>query len=483
MVDTEFKSAVSNRLKEYLLSTGTPGAALAVVRGRDRLFSSAEGLACCETGTPMTTSTLFGAGSITKTLTALVFLLLEREGCLHLEDPVSAYLPRVGQNVNYIGEVGATNASPLLLHHLLSHSSGIPELGYVVSLFFRLCGVTGQGPYAVDDPSGLFSGVVQAASLRYKRPGAKFLYSNENFVLLARVAELVTGEAFAEIVRRRILVPLGMSDSSIGLSSDGGSKTRITGYIPGASGPVSIPLDIPAAAYGPGGLVTTIDDMERYLGFLLGNGTLAGQDISVYSKSLWKKAVPKDWIPGLYYGMGWYIQENEFREPLIYHGGDLLFSGGICMLLPESRLGIVVGQNAAGSPALTACARDVLRLVQRDGGQPGSPPVPGGSGSIAGEDLTGIYKSPENVYTIEAFIDHGLLNLRPMMPGYGSLPELPFALANVTAEKVEFKPAGYPPPIRRSGCVFIRSTNNNQIWLQYENSLFLKSGDRSQTST
>jgi CubicO group peptidase (beta-lactamase class C family) len=482
MVDTAFTSAVSQRLRAYLQSTGTPGAALAVMQGGQVLFSTAEGLADRERGTRMTTSTLFGAGSITKTLTALVFLLLEREGCLHLDDPVSAYLSQVEAAVQYVGEAEPLPASPLRLHHLLSHSSGIPELGYVVSLLFRLCGVTGQGPYAIDDPAGLFAGIVEAARLRYRRPGAKFLYSNENFVLLAKIAEQVTGEPFAEIARTRLFGPLGMDGSSIGLDDRSRSDARITGYIPSPSGPVPIPLQIPDACHGPGGLVTTVDDLSRYLAFLLGQGVVAGQAIPAYAPSLWKKIIAKEWIPGLFYGLGWYIQEGVFPEPLIYHGGDLLFSGGISMLLPHSQLGIVVGQNAAGSPALTACARDVLGLLQ-PAGEPAPPPeeVASRPTITAAADLAGTYISQDGVYTVEAFFEGERLKLRPQLPGVGRLPDLPFTLARTLAQQVEFQPADCPPPARRSGCVFIRSNHDGQLWLQYENSLFLKSEVRPRT--
>jgi hypothetical protein len=253
--------------------------------------------------------------------------------------------------------------------------------------------------------------------------------------------------------------------------------------------------------FGPGGLVTNIDDLSHYLGFLLGKGVIAGQDISGYSQSLWKKVIPKDWIPGLFYGAGWYIQENEFCEPLIYHGGDLLFSGGICMLLPQSRLGIVLGQNAAGSSIGFDFACAVLRLLKQDGAQPATQFVakrtscstsPSGSTSsesiaackavIPSDDLAGLYKNRDGIYSVEAIFDEGMLKLRPQVPGVVSLPEITFSVVKASNEIVEFKPVGYPSPSKRSGCVFLRSIGGDQIWLQYENYLFLRSENRSQTS-
>jgi CubicO group peptidase (beta-lactamase class C family) len=462
---------ITRLLQEYLRTTSTQGAALAVLKDGRVLFSMAGGVASRKDNSPMTTSTLFGAGSINKTFTALAFLLLEREGLLSLQDPVSKYLPEVEREVQYVHESPMGEHAPLLLKHLLSHTSGIPELGYIVSLFFRLCGVEGQGPYTPDDTAGLFSGVIKAARVRYRQPGAKFLYSNENYVLLARIAELVTGESFAEVVCKRILLPLGMNHSSIGFHGDNQSLSRITGYVPAASGPAPVALTIPEASHGPGGLVTTIEDMSRYLAFLQGQGQLGGQGITVYAPSLWTKVVPRDGVAGLHYGLGWYIQEDEFSEPLIYHGGDILFSGGICALLPQQGVGIVVGQNAAGSPSLTAFARKVLRHFLHGEEQTGNDIA---TKTLTPDEITGVYQSHDRVYSMEACFDHGILKLRLRIPGSSATPELPFAISDVTEWKSEFRPADYPPSPRRGGCVFIRSGAEGQVWLQYENYLLQK---------
>jgi CubicO group peptidase (beta-lactamase class C family) len=462
---------ITRLLQDYLRSTATQGAALAVLKDGDVIFATAEGLASREDNLPLATSTLFGAGSITKTFTALVFLLLEREGFLSLQNPVSKYLPEIEQEVRYIQTPRQREVAPLLLKHLLSHTSGIPELGYTVSLFFRLCGVEGQGPYAPDDAAGFFSGVIKAARVRYQQPGTKFLYSNENYVLLVRIAELVTGEPFAEIVRKRILLPLGMNHSSIGFCDANRSLPRITGYVPAASGPAPVALTIPESSYGPGGLVTNIEDMSRYLAFLQGKGELGGQGISAYAPSLWNKIIARDGVAGLHYGLGWYIQENEFSEPLIYHGGDILFSGGICALLPQHGVGIVVGQNAAGSPSLTAFARKVLRLFLNSKEQTANDIT---AKALTPDEISGVYQSHDGVYTTEAYFDHGILKLRLRVPGSSAVPELPFATSNVTESKSEFSPADYPASPRRGGCVFIRLSIQGQVWLQYENYLLQK---------
>jgi hypothetical protein len=211
--------------------------------------------------------------------------------------------------------------------------------------------------------------------------------------------------------------------------------------------------------------------MSRYLAFLQGQGELGGQGIAAYSSSLWNKVISREGVMGLHYGLGWYIQEEEFSEPFIYHGGDILFGGGICALLPQQGVGIVVGQNAAGSPALTAFARKTLRLFLRDVEQTGNDIA---TKILTAAEIAGVYQSHDGVYSMEACFDRGILKLRLRIPGSSAIPELPFATSNVTESKSEFSPADYPPSPRRGGCVFIRSGTEGQVWLQYENYLLQK---------
>ena len=469
------ESAIRQRLQAYLQVNGVPGASLAVVNTAGQTLQLSEGNADFVHGVPMTTKTLFAAGSITKTITALIFLLLEDEGLLHLDDPVSAWYPQVEEGVCYLQDDGASGETPLLLRHLLSQSSGIPELGYVVSQLFRVCGVADQGPYAIEDVEGMFNGILQAAPLRWQRPGKQFLYSNENFVLLARIAEQVTGEQFATIVQKRIFAQLGMQQSSIGMNPNMQDLPRISGSIPGANGPIPVALAIPPGTAGPGGLLSTIEDMSRYMAFLLGRISLNGRDISRYAPILWNKVVPKNWVPGLWYGTGWYIQDGEFDEPLIYHGGDLLYSGGICALLPKRGIGIVLGQNSGGSPALSVLAHEIMRVAIYDNNN--IHPNLQTKNKFTPDLINGTYHTQDQVYHLSAEINNGLLQLRLHLPGVGDLPPMPFAAVKAGGNRMEFLPAGFPPPQKRSGCVFLLDPTANKIWLQYENSLFMKSID------
>lgn len=494
-------------VEAYRAKTGTRGLALSAILEGRHIASIASGEADAA-GRPMAAETRFAAGSITKTFAALAFLILEREGALSLDDPVSRYVPGVDEKVSFVDPPPGGKADALRLRHLLSHTSGIPELGYAVSLLFRLCGAEGQGPYRPDDPAGLLAGLASAARDRLGAPGTRFMYSNENFVLLAAAAEAATGQGFADIVASRVLEPLGMADSSIGLGRPGG--TRIAdGFVPGPSGLRRVEPAIPKAVYGPGGLVTTVDDLGLYLSFLQGSGGLGGEGADYYGRRMWRGVLGRDGFPGLSYGLGWYIEEGEFDEPLVYHGGDVLYSGGIVALLPRRRLGVAVGQNAAGSQALGALARAALRALvdaglggaatgagrqaravaaaSPDHRSPASPDSAAESadGSVAAlESLVGLYLTRDGVYELEAALVDGALALRPRIPGAGWAPWVRLSAAscgdaNRSGGEQEgaiasFAPAGTPRP-RGPGCEFYRT--GDALRLRYDNCLFTRRAD------
>ncbi len=493
-------------LAGYLAKAGVRGAALCVTLGGKPILSVSAGTAD-GAGMSMTPKTRFAAGSIAKTFAALAFLILQREGRLSLDDTVSHYIPAVEKDPSFVIPPAGGHAEPIRLRHLLSHSSGIPELGYVVSLLFRLCGVEGQGPYSPDDPESLTAGLIEAARERLAPPGTRFLYSNENYVLLAAVIEIAAGIPFEEVVRTRILEPLGMTESSIGLAQRIGAPIA-HGFVPGASGPRRVSPVIPKAAYGPGGLVTTVSDLGCYLAFLQGTGKLGGADVGGYGPRMWKGLLPREGFPGLSYGLGWYVEEGTFDEPLVYHGGDLLYSGGIVALLPQKGIGIAIGQNAAGSQALGTLARDILRLIIGTGGSGRTVSGVGvaESARVAGtvsqdtgfagrsgaEDLydpvpgflAGRYLTRNEVYEAEVAFDGGELILRPRIPGAGWAPGLRFTAERKSHDRAAqgeiaaFRPAGPPESSgtqgsagwRGSGCEFYRSAEC--VWLRYENCLF-----------
>jgi len=229
------------RLDEYLTRLerfGFAGGALAV-RGKDVLLMKSYGLADRARGLPLTSSSVYNLGSITKQLTAAAILTLEVQGKLSVQDPVGRYLP----------DVPADKAG-ITLHHLLTHSSGL-ESDFSPTDY---------------DPVGRDEYVRRAlTSTLLFTPGTGYEYSNAGYSLLAAIVELVSGQSYEIYLIEKVLKPAGMRET--GYKIPNWDRARVAhGYRGGEDwGTILERIQPPDAPYwmlrGNGGLHTTLADM------------------------------------------------------------------------------------------------------------------------------------------------------------------------------------------------------------------------------
>jgi len=236
------------------------GAAL-VWRGGKSLFSYAGGLAHRGHRVPVTGSTRFTVASVTKMVTATAALRLVEHGEVGLDQPLIEVLP-VDQQT-----------AALTLHHLLSHTSGLPNYhddeavtwDSFLSCWDRLACQRARRPA---DLLPLFRDLPAAAP-----PGERFSYADANYILAGLVIEAVTGKPYAEAAAEEVLAPAGMEDSGFD-QRDSDPPRLATGYlhepnVPFASWRANV-FSGPAGGMPDGGLVTTTTDLARLVDALLG---------------------------------------------------------------------------------------------------------------------------------------------------------------------------------------------------------------------
>jgi CubicO group peptidase (beta-lactamase class C family) len=224
------------RLGELLAEYRIPSAAVGVLHG-GRITDLAVGVRNVSTGEPATTGTVYQCGSMTKTWTALAFMQLVDEGRAGLDEPVRTYLPgfRVADP-----DVGA-QVTP---RHLLQHTSGIEE---------------DFGDPGEDDD--VYQRMVEnIADARQVHPlGHTHGYSAAlGYAILARVMEVLDGERWDDIMKRRLFEPLGLtSTTSWRVQVDHGRAA--TGHLLHSldQGPVVTPIEYLPRSYGPGGNVSS----------------------------------------------------------------------------------------------------------------------------------------------------------------------------------------------------------------------------------
>lgn len=271
-----------------------------LVRQRGRtLYEGAFGLADRSWNQPNTVDSKFLIGSVSKSATALMVLILVNEGLIDPDANINAYIPK------YEGP-GKNRAT---IHQMLTHTSGIPNHGAIPDLSKK------RVRWMYD--SDAYVALAKETAPKFE-PGAGFEYSGIAYNLLAIACEKVTGQGFGELLKRRIFVPLGMKDSSLNGNLDLDAK-RASGYeyhlLEGYRLPSYISMD---HCKGSGGILSTVGDLARFNAECFDAQTLT-------SKELYRRMFTphvKDWQQ---YGYGWWIDTvdvNGTKKTLISHGGS-----------------------------------------------------------------------------------------------------------------------------------------------------------------
>jgi CubicO group peptidase (beta-lactamase class C family) len=298
-----------------------PGAALLVVRDGRVAYAKGYGLAVVETRTPVTAETNFRLASLSKQFTATLVMLLAADGALRYDDPVSALLPGLPEY-----------ARGVTVRHLLGHTSGLPDYEDFVP-----DSQTAQ-VHDADSPALL----ARASGLKFA-PGTRYDYSNSGYVVLALVAERVTGKRFADLLRERIFAPLGMAGTVALEEGRSVVSRRAFGYTLDSSGTARLTdQSNTSATLGDGGIYSSAADLARW-DRALARHTLVSADAQ-------RLAWTPPGLPGgerTEYGFGWFVDRDRGTMRLRHHGESRGFTNAI-LRYPERRLTVVILTNRTG---------------------------------------------------------------------------------------------------------------------------------------
>lgn len=187
------------RIGAAMAEARVPGLALAIVANREIVYARGFGVTSVEAGgVPVTPSTLFQIGSVTKPLTGTMVVALSTRGLLDLDAPVTTHLPAL--------TLGVPDVAPeVTLRHLLSHTSGLPWDQITPTRLFGSRDAAGLATYVERELPG---------RPLVAPPGMLYNYSNPGFNLAARVAEVATGMPYTALIARNLFEPLGMRDTT-----------------------------------------------------------------------------------------------------------------------------------------------------------------------------------------------------------------------------------------------------------------------------
>jgi len=304
-------------LEEYPINK-TPGIAISVVKNGKVVYKSNRGYSNLEHMVPITDSTKFVVGSISKQFTAFLILLLEDEGRLSIDDDIAKYLPELS-GLPYT----------VTIKHFLNHTSGFRDNTDLNSL-------KGRTDLDRTSQSQMVHLLLRQKGLNFI-PGSRFQYCNSGYVLLAEIVKRISGKTFAEFAYERIFEPLDMKNS---LFLDDPSlvvKNKALSYGKLHSKYYGIPLN--RSVVGSTGLYTTISDLSFWSDNFYSPQT--------GSKSIFKKMKTKSHLNN-----GQIIPYALGQELKVYKGLDVIFHGGgdagyrsYLLRVPEHKLNITVCGN------------------------------------------------------------------------------------------------------------------------------------------
>jgi CubicO group peptidase (beta-lactamase class C family) len=295
-------------------------------------------------------STLFRIGSITKTFTAVACLQLVERGLVSLDDPVAEHLR------SYRWQQ-PPRTRPATLRDVLTHTGGVGEFRTWRDALDTT--TNGMGlPWGTPAPAlaEYYGGVLRAVVA----PGERYAYANHAVATLGQVVEDVTGEPFARYVHEQVFAPLGLHRTAFrvtpALAGDvaGGYELR-RGRVR------SVPwreLAVEAA----GSVVSSTDDMARYVAALLGGG--ANRTGRVLREATLADMFRPHWrshpsMPGL--GLGVELDDAEGHR-LVGHDGGVPGFVSSMLVAPDDRVGVLAFCNS-GSVAVPALAGQVMRAL------------------------------------------------------------------------------------------------------------------------
>lgn len=334
----EKRLAAVDALVARAVPEGGPGAVVAVSRNGELLHLAAYGLERAGREARLAPGSRFLAASTSKAFTAACVALLARDGKLSLDDDVRRHVPELP---DYGGRT-------ITIRHLLHHRSGLRD-------FYEILVLEGK---SFDD--SIEAKDVLALACRQKEigfdPGSDASYSNTGYVLLAEIVKRASGgkslRAFAD---ERIFRPLGMARTLFRDDAAESIEGLAPGHDPAASG--FTPRSAPPALAGPGGLVTTAEDLLRFEAAIR-SGALAALGLDV--PPVLGKAARRNPVLG-HYAFGCLTGTRAGLRVAMSPGGSFGYQSQF-LRVPDAGLAVVVLSNAASVRA-TELGIDVARAV------------------------------------------------------------------------------------------------------------------------
>lgn len=305
-------ASIADSLLSRTFRSSAPGAAIGIIQSGRLVFSKGYGLANLKTKQKIQPDTRFMLASVSKQFTAMAIMILEEEGKLSYDDPVTRYFEGV-----------PSFWSKITIKHLLTHTSGLPDRFYLIGY--------AEG-YLNQD---ILDRLIKAKYLDFN-PGTRYKYSNSGYNLLAMIIEKISGQPFSVFLKERIFDKIGMENTVVYDETEPVIENRAIAYAPRRRG--YRPNDFLLYTTGASGIFSTVNDLYKW-------------DQSLYTEELVGfESLEKAFTPMVRsgrnenYGFGWRITVNDYPKA-VYHTGTLGGAHTIIFRVPDMNFTVILLAN------------------------------------------------------------------------------------------------------------------------------------------
>jgi len=338
-----FDEVVNDAMKKFEV----PGMAIAIVKGKEVVYSKGFGFRDVEKQLPVTADTLFAIGSSSKAFTTFVLGTLVDEGRIEWDKPLRTYIP-------WFKLQDPVMTERLSVRDTVTHRSGLPRHDLVWYNNFESTREAFVRKLAYLEPN---------ADLR-----EKWQYNNLMYLTAGYLTEVITGKSWEEAVRQRVFDPLGMKRSNFSVADSQKDSDFAQPYGKKESKIEKLPFR-PITNIGPAGSInSSVNEMARWVVVHLNGGKYGDKKIAEaptvadmhLAHMVMGATSPEPEITGGEYGMGWF-GDNYRGHRRVQHGGNIDGFSANVVLFPKDDFGLVVLTNLNGTPL-----RDLIAQVAAD---------------------------------------------------------------------------------------------------------------------
>ncbi|MGH8138878.1 MAG: serine hydrolase domain-containing protein [Steroidobacteraceae bacterium] len=282
---TRAKAAID----QALAGSSMPGLVIGITDRHELRTVIVHGYSDLKARTPLTPSSRFAIGSVSKAFTAIALMQLAQENRFDPHAPISRYLPSFKVPSRF---------APITGHDLMSHTSGLPN-------------------YLPDSASSRYAAIALHDFEPSYAPGAHWWYSNTGYQLLGYVLENIEHDRYTRVLQRRVLDPLGMSSTSA-VIDDAERARMVVSYSRWSYDGTYVEAPWFEYSAGDGSLVANVADMSAYMRFYLNHGM--GDKGRVLSESTFATLT----TPVLEdYAYGVWVRQDKKGHKVIEHTGSI----------------------------------------------------------------------------------------------------------------------------------------------------------------